>query len=262
MLSTLPPDPQLHLTYVGHATLLLEMEGVRLLTDPLLRSRVTHLRRRALPVSHHLFSDIDAVLISHLHWDHFDRASLRQIDRQTRFVAPIGSARLLRREGFRQIDEVGMGESVHVGPLAIKATYADHGNLRLPFGRKADSLGYLIKGAHTTYFPGDTDIFSGMAGLSDDLDLALLPVWGWGPSLGPGHMDAVRAAEALTLLQPRVAVPIHWGTFHPIGMGRLSKKMLRRPPLLFASRAARRAPDVRVLVLQPGESADVASLLT
>jgi L-ascorbate metabolism protein UlaG (beta-lactamase superfamily) len=255
-------DSQLHLTYVGHATLLLETDGIRLLTDPLLRSRVTHLRRRALPVSHDLYRDIDAVLISHLHWDHFDRASLRCIDRQTRFIVPSGSARLLRREGFRQIDEVDLGDHVHVGPVAIKATYADHGNLRLPFGRKADSLGYLIKGAHTTYFPGDTDIFSGMARLSDRLDLALMPVWGWGPSLGPGHMDAERAAEALTLLQPRVAVPIHWGTFHPIGMGRLSKKVLRRPPRLFASRAARRAPGVKVLVLQPGESADVASLLT
>ncbi len=254
-------DPKLHLTYVGHATLLLEMDGVRLLTDPLLRSRVSHLRRRALPVTYDLYKDIDAVLISHLHWDHFDRASLRHLDSKTHFIAPTGSATLLRREGFQRIVEVDVGDHAQVGPLTITATYADHGNMRLPFGRNADSLGYLIKGSHVTYFPGDTDIFAGMAQLSEDLDLALLPVWGWGLSLGPGHMDAERAAEALTLLQPKVAVPIHWGTFHPIGMGRLSKNTLRRPPRLFASHAARRAPQVKVLVLQPGEGANIAPLL-
>ena len=251
----------LDLTYIGHATLLLELQGLRLLTDPLLRNRVTHLRRRTLPVVERQYRRIDAVLISHLHWDHFDRASLRLIEPDTRFVVPYGSAKILRKEGFSNVEEVAVGDKVHIGPVTVEATYANHGRNLLPFGRKADCLGYLVKGQYTTYFPGDTDIFPGMEQLGSGLDLALMPVWGWGPTIGSGHMDPERAAEALTLLQPRLAIPIHWGTFHPMGLGWLSRKFMRRPPRLFARRAARRAPDVQTLILQPGEKRELAPLL-
>ncbi len=91
-----------------------------------------------------------------------------------------------------------------------------------------------------------------MAELGTSLDTALLPVWGWGPSLGPGHLDPERAAEALRLLRPRLAVPIHWGTFHPIGMGNGRSTFLHEPPLHFARHAALVAPDVRVEIVQPG----------
>ena len=75
-------------------------------------------------------------------------------------------------------------------------------------------MGYLIRGSHQIYFAGDTDLFEGMATLAPDLEIALVPIWGWGPSLGPGHLDPRRAAEALRLLQPLLAVPIHWETLH------------------------------------------------
>ena len=81
-----------------------------------------------------------------------------------------------------------------------------HTGKRHPFGPAADTLGYLIEGRHTIYFSGDTDLFPEMAELAGTLDVALLPVWGWGPNLGKGHMDPYRAAEALKLLQPS-AIP-------------------------------------------------------
>jgi L-ascorbate metabolism protein UlaG (beta-lactamase superfamily) len=87
------------------------------------------------------------------------------------------------------------------------------------------------------------------------LDLALLPVWGWGPKVGEGHLAPRTAAEALQLLRPRVAVPIHWGTFFPFWLRGHSR--LSDPPHEFARHASELAPGVDVRILQPGESAVV-----
>jgi L-ascorbate metabolism protein UlaG (beta-lactamase superfamily) len=90
------------------------------------------------------------------------------------------------------------------------------------------------------------------------VDVALLPVAGWGPSLGPGHMDAEQAARATALLRPGIAVPIHWGTYAPIGLKRGRDRLLRDPPLAFAEQVARLAPGTRVEILQPGGSLTLA----
>ena len=96
-----------------------------------------------------------------------------------------------------------------------------------------------------------------MRELSGDLDLALLPVWGWGPKLGPGHLNPSRAAEAVTLLEPRVAVPIHWGTLFPTGLRSYRTHLMTEPPRAFARLSAQRAPGVDVRVLEPGEATTV-----
>jgi L-ascorbate metabolism protein UlaG (beta-lactamase superfamily) len=93
-----------------------------------------------------------------------------------------------------------------------------------------------------------------MADLGDELDVALLPVWGYGPTLGPGHLDPTRAAQALELLRPRFAIPIHWGTLWPYGLGRVRPHRLTQPPLQFASHAEETHPEGKVLVTAPGES--------
>jgi len=113
-----------------------------------------------------------------------------------------------------------------------------------------------VEGSQRVYFAGDTDLFPGMAEIGQDLDVALVPIWGWGPSLGRGkHMDPERAAESLTLLRPRVAVPIHWGTYHPIHLGlREAPRYLTEPAERFVRAAAEAAPDVEVRVLRPGET--------
>ncbi len=80
-----------------------------------------------------------------------------------------------------------------------------------------------------------------------------MPIWGWGPSLGPGHLDPRRAAEALALLRPRVAVPIHWGTYYPVQATRLRlPAFLREPVWTFERLAAELAPEVEVRVLEVG----------
>jgi len=249
-----PAMPSLQLTYIGHGTVLIEMDGVRLLTDPVLRNRVGHLRRQSVAVNLEGCQRVDAVLISHMHRDHLDPASLQMLGKTVRLIVPQGVAARLRRQGFQYVEELRAGGTTLVGSLAVTATHAKHHRSRHPFGPTADCLGFVVRGSHEVYFAGDTELFPEMAGLAGGLDVALIPVWGWGPTLGSGHLTPILAAEALTLLRPRLAVPIHWGTFCPLGMGWLRPRFLSSPPHDFARHAAHLAPEVKVRVLAPGEA--------
>jgi L-ascorbate metabolism protein UlaG (beta-lactamase superfamily) len=93
-----------------------------------------------------------------------------------------------------------------------------------------------------------------MRDLRGGLDVALLPIASWGTHLGSGHLDPARAAEALTLLEPRIAIPIHWGTFRSMRVGDRRARPLNEPAELFVREAAARAPGVDVRVLAPGRS--------
>jgi L-ascorbate metabolism protein UlaG (beta-lactamase superfamily) len=241
-------------TYVGHATVHIALDGVRLLTDPLLRSRAGHLRRRGR-VDAGALRGIDAILVSHAHYDHLDIPSLERLGRITPIVVPRGLGALVRRRSFAHVVELEAGETIAVGTLSVTATVAEHDGSRGPFAA-GPALGYLVEGTRRVYFAGDTDLFPGMAEIGPELDVALVPIWGWGPSLGRGkHMDPERAAESLTLLRPRIAVPIHWGTYHPIHLGlRDAPAFLRDPAERFVRAAAAAAPDVEIRVLRPGET--------
>jgi L-ascorbate metabolism protein UlaG (beta-lactamase superfamily) len=252
------------IVFLGHATLLIELDGVRLLTDPLLRGGVGPLRRQVPAPEASLARAPDTVLVSHLHRDHLDLASLRLIGRDTPLLVPAGAGAWLHRQGFGAVRELAAGESVTVGALTVSATPARHDGHRHPGGMWAQTLGYLVRGNSSVYFAGDTELFPGMAeiasGLEDGLDVALLPVAGWAPKLGPGHMDPLEAARAAGLLSPRLAIPIHWGTLLPVGFARRYGARLGEPPRLFAQHAARLAPDVEVRILQPGQEASVSAL--
>lgn len=250
------------ITYIGHATVLIELNGQRILTDPILRDRVTLLQRRGQPIDHATFQNLDAVLISHLHYDHLDLPSLRMLGHHTRLIVPRGSARLFQRHGFQRVEEIYLDEVAMVGGVTVRATYAKHSHFRHPFGLRTHCLGFIIAGAHEIYFPGDTDLFPGMAQLSDTLDVALLPVWGWGPTLGPGHMDPLQAAKTLPLLRPRLAIPIHWGSLHPWGFDKINpRRFLTEPPYAFVRHAAVFAPHVKTQIVEPGNSVILEEVL-
>jgi L-ascorbate metabolism protein UlaG (beta-lactamase superfamily) len=249
------PDPSpgiARVTYVGHATVLVELDGVRLLTDPVVRRHVLHLRRSGVAAPEAL-RDLNGVLISHAHWDHLDLRSLRKLPQDVRFVVPRDAGRLLRRKRFTDVVELGAGEASEIGGVAVTATYAEHDAGRGPLGPRSPALGYLITGSKRIYFAGDTDLFPEMASLAP-VDLALLPVAGWGPRLPAGHLTPLRAAEALRLLRPREAVPIHWGTYSVVTGRRVSNAEARAPAEEFARLASELAPAVGIRVLAPGES--------
>jgi len=243
------------LTFFGHSTVLLEVGGIRILTDPVLHDRVSLIRRVAGPLDPALYAGIDVALISHLHLDHFDVRSLRLLGPDVGLIVPRGAADLVRALGFRCLAELGAGDRLALGTSTLTATPAVHGGFRPPLGPRAAAVGYLIEDGPTRiYFAGDTGLFPGMADLSPGLDVALLPVWGWGPTLGEGHLDPAGAAAAVRLLKPRFAVPIHWGTLWPYGLGRVRPERLSDPPKEFSSRVAGAPATTAVLVTPPGET--------
>jgi L-ascorbate metabolism protein UlaG (beta-lactamase superfamily) len=241
------------IVYVGHSTVLVDMDGTRVLTDPLLRARAMHLRRVGA-ATEEARQDLDAVLVSHLHFDHLDLPSLKRLGRELPMVVPRGGGALLRRKGFGTVSELGVGEEVQLGSLLVRGAPADHDASRRPFGARANPLGYVIEGSSVVYFAGDTGVFDEMSALGP-VDVALVPIWGWGPSLGPGHMNPEAAAEAVRLLRARIAIPIHWGTFFPIQLGlRRPPAFIEVPPAEFVEHVRVRAPDTEVRVLRPGEA--------
>jgi L-ascorbate metabolism protein UlaG (beta-lactamase superfamily) len=241
------------LTYVGHATTLLRLGACSVLTDPLLRPRLGPLRRRVPAVDADLPAEADAVLISHPHRDHLDLPSLRQIASNTPLLVPRGVGHLASAAGASRVIELGEGEAVSIDGLTITAVPAVHDGRRDPWSRPVNPVGFVIEeSGRRVYFAGDTDVFDEMSDLRPLL-LALIPVWGWGPTLGSGHLDPAGAARALRLLRPQIAIPIHWGTIYPLGLGKLRPDRLTEPPLEFARFAAELVPEVEVRVLQPGE---------
>jgi L-ascorbate metabolism protein UlaG (beta-lactamase superfamily) len=243
----------LEITWLGHSTVLIELDGVRLLTDPVVRDRVGPLVRVAAPVPPSALDAIDAVLLSHMHADHADAASLRQVGSPL-VIAPRGAGRWLAKKRVAgEVREIVAGEDHVVDSVRVTATPATHDARRWPLGARAEPIGFVVRGpGGSAYFAGDTDLQPAMAELARSIDVALLPVSGWGPTLGPGHLDAERATEAAAMIAPRVVVPIHWGTLSP------RRPMRRhpdpaRPPQEFARLMAGHAPEVEVRVLAPGD---------
>ena len=244
-----------HVTFLGHSTVAIVMDGVRLLTDPILRPRVGPLRRLQEPLTSEHWSGVDAILVSHSHWDHLDYGSLRMVGRGTTLVVPRGLGGQLRLRRFRDVVELEPGDDLEIGSVRIQATPAAHQGFGPPVGGTTLSVGFHVAGSRQVYFAGDTAYFDGMADLDVGLDLALIPVWGWGPTVRQSeHLDPMSAARAISVIRPRYAVPIHWGTLHPLGLRWLRPATRIDPPHQFAQLARRIAPDTIVRVLPVGGS--------
>ena len=246
-------------TFLGHSTLIVDMDGVRILTDPILRPRVGPLVRLPTPIDETTWAGPDAVVISHSHWDHLDYGSLKLIGLNTTMIVPTGLGQALRSRGFRHIVEVVPGDDFEVGGVRIEATHAEHQGFGPPVGSSDRALGFIIDGSQRIYFAGDTAFFEGMSALDIGLDLALMPVWGWGPTAKPDeHLDPLGAARAVALIKPRMTVPIHWGTLHPVGFRWLRPTTRIDPPHQFAQLVRRYAPGTVARVLPVGGVLDLA----
>jgi L-ascorbate metabolism protein UlaG (beta-lactamase superfamily) len=245
----------LEVTWLGHATALVVLDGLRVLTDPALTSRVAHLRRHhAVDVS---MLEPDVVLISHVHMDHLHVPSLRLLTRDPRrhitIVVPSGAGRLVRRAGFAHVRETAVGDVQRFGTVTIDTVPAVHSGGRGPHSPvRVEAVGYVVSGVGgSVYFAGDTDLFDAMANFAG-IDVALVPIGGWGASVGPGHLDALSAVDATRLLDPRAVLPVHWGTYSPITARPGRPAWLARPAEQFGAHLAAAGLDGRLRLLEPG----------
>ena len=244
--------PSVQVTWVGHATVAIDIGGVRIVTDPALTRRLAHLRRRVPEVD---LGSVDLVLISHLHMDHLHGRSLQRVSSGAHLVVPRGARPLVGGCGFATIDDIDRGDVIEHGGVRIEAVHAEHGHRRGPHSRlAAPPVGYVIEaGGSRIYFPGDTDLHPQMQRLGR-IDLALLPIWGWGPTLGELHLDPTSAATAAEWIGSAAVVPIHWGTYSPVRVGRGSPTWLDRPIAAFRERLDLIGRAGSLVGLDPGGS--------
>ena len=247
-----PEQPALELRFIGHATVLLEVAGVRILTDPFLRSALGPLQRHGPVPDPAALGEVDIVLISHAHRDHFDPRSLASLPGRPTVIVPRGLAAATRRWVDGDVVELSPAERTRFGGVTVEAVPARH--WMTPGKPRAHPQGYLIDAGTRVWFAGDTGPFDALSQLAGRVDVALLPVWTWGPHLGPGHLGPRSAAEVLALIGAPVAIPIHWGTLYPRRLHRIWGAPLVEPGDRFAAHAGRVAPRSQVRVLRPGES--------
>lgn len=252
----------LRVRWLGHASTVLDVDGVRLLTDPLLLRHAGLLRRRGAAPRPEDWQGADAVLLSHLHHDHAELGSLRLLEDVPVVTAPT-NARWLRGRGIGSA--LGLVDTqwwpVPGSDVRVRLVRAVHVHRPMPHRPNATHGFVVATDSFRIWFAGDTAPFAAMAAIpmiaGGPVDLALVPVGGWGPRLSGGHMDAVQAARACATVGARVAVPVHWGTLHAPVSRRLPPGWMDRAGPAFAHAAARVAPAVEVRVVEPGEQIEL-----
>lgn len=208
-------------TYIGHATVLLRLNGVTALTDPLYSEYVGIYRRYVAPgVPLQDLPALDLILLSHGHWDHLDTATLQRLDKGAVLIVPDGLQEDVRGLGFREVRGLTQGETTTVRGAAVTAVPVQHWGT---------ACGYLIRKGKAVYFAGDTGLFAGMRAIGEQgtIDLALLPIGAYRPHLSfvPGASRAMRRVHmapedvppVAEMLDAGLVVPVHWGTFKLTG---------------------------------------------
>jgi L-ascorbate metabolism protein UlaG (beta-lactamase superfamily) len=246
--------PVIQVTWLGHSTVVLDVAGLRLVADPLLGRHNGLLRRRGQRPGSAAWTGADAVLLSHLHHDHAELRSLRMLG-GTPVLTGHANAAWLRRRG---LVGVGLGDEWHElgGGVAVRLLRAVHHSRPMPhrpngaFGHLvgAPGVGVWVSGETNTH-DEMTDI-PGFAG-RDGVDLAIVPIGGWGPRLSAGHMGPAEAATACAMTRAGSALPVHWGTLHPPGMHRLGGWM-DRPLSEFRGALTAAAPGCGLLTATAG----------
>ena len=220
----------MRITYIGHATLLLELGGARILTDPNFDSKLGRILPRVSPpgIALEKLPQLSAILLTHAHADHLSFDSLERLSGDIPIFAPPAVAKWLRRLGIGHAVDLAPGESVDVGGMSIHAAPATHRGNRYGYDRwRAATNMYLLDAGETIFFAGDTALASDTHHLVErtlwdrerTLDLALLPIgyapW-WKPGFRKGHLTPEDALTLFERLRARTLVPYHWGTFRHV----------------------------------------------
>ena len=250
-------------TWVGHATLLVQLDGVNVLTDP-------HWSERASPLSFAgpkrftppalAFEDlppVHVVVISHDHYDHLDAATVRRLagTHHPRFLVPLGMKAWFAGLGIVEVDELDWWETRTERGVTVTFVPAHHWSQRAPWDTNRRLWGSWVVGARDRrlYFAGDTTYFDGfkeIAARVGPIDIAALPIGAYLPTeiMKPGHLDPRQALDAFADLRARIMVPIHFGTFD------LAEEPLDEPPRMLDQLARDRGVFDRVWILKHGET--------
>jgi len=248
------PAGGISITYVGHATVLIRLDGVTLLTDPVYSSRLILPKRLVAPgVALPNLPALDIVLVSHAHMDHLDVPTHRRLPkRETVAVVAKDLSDLVTGCGYREILELGWGDRVTIRGVRITALPVKHWGTRSLWPDRRGYTGFLLEHPHgTVFFPGDTAYFPGFRdyGGRHAIDVALLPIGAYSPpSFRRVHMNPEDALAAMVDLGARHMVPIHWGTFV------VSYEPTDEPVRWLVELARARGLEERVAVLRHGES--------
>jgi L-ascorbate metabolism protein UlaG (beta-lactamase superfamily) len=237
--------------FIGHATVLVRLDGQTFLTDPLYLQRLYILRRHSPPgVPFQDLPTLDFLLLSHGHLDHMDLKTLDLFPRHLPVVLPAKLEPYLQEIGFTDVRPLCWGEKTVVGSLLILALPAKHFTGRSLYETRSLPQSYLIQGNKSVFFGGDSALTTEFATIGSHypIDLAFLPIGHYRPSsFRRGHMSPEDALQAMEMLGAKKMVPIHWGVF------RLSLEAMEEPPRRFLDLVAERKMNPRAVLLQPGE---------
>lgn len=257
-----PPSDGLRVTWLGHSSVLVEIDGARVLTDPLLSERASPVdwtgpkRWYPSPIPLEKLPPIDAVVISHDHYDHLDQRTIARIkDWDTKFVVPLGVGADLAYWGVpaSKIVELDWWDVAPIGNLAIHLTPARHASGRGVTDRDAKLWGgYMLVGTnHRVYYSGDSGLFPGLRDVGirfGPIDLTMIEIGQYDAAWPDWHMGPEQAIMAHQMVQGRLFLPVHWGAIALASHGWTE-------PIERALAAATNA-GISIVTPKPGESFD------
>jgi L-ascorbate metabolism protein UlaG (beta-lactamase superfamily) len=239
------------ITWIGHASFLVQTADVNVLIDPnwsMWLKVVKRLKRPGFEL-HHLPS-IDLVLVTHAHFDHLDRRTLRKIAADQPIVVPHGVGNLVHDLGFNIVHELDHWQRVELGPLSVSLTPCHHWGARMLHDQHRGFGGFVIEAENRSVFHcGDTAYFKGFQeiGKRFDIEVALLPIGAYDPPSGREvHMNPEQAVQAFNELRAKTLVPMHYGSF------RLGYEPLDEPPARLLACAREHGIEKNVLVMTEG----------
>jgi len=255
MASPTGPSSSTKVTYLGHASLLVESGGETIVTDPVFSDRVGRFFTKRTATSEFRAEEIEGiagVLISHAHHDHLDYRSLARVGRAHPIIVPWGVDTSLRWRGYTDVRVLRPWEEISLGRWRVTAVPSRHFGGRLPFAYTSGYQGYVLSGPSTIYFAGDTGWDEEMfleIGRRFRISLAILPIAGAVfPWFRRNHMNASDALRAFTALGALQMLPMHYETFPA------SFEPVHRPRRDLVDGAARSGITERVTLLAHGAS--------
>jgi N-acyl-phosphatidylethanolamine-hydrolysing phospholipase D len=252
------------LTWIGHSTFLVQIDGLNLVTDPHWGDRASPVGfagpRRLVPpgIRFEDLPPIDAVLISHDHYDHLDEATVRRLarDHRPRFFVPLGIGKWLRARGIDDVVELDWWQESRFRHLTVVATPAQHSSGRSVNDqyRRLWASFVVVGDTRRLFFAGDTGYWAAMKGIGalGPFDVALIPIGGYSDYRvhHPNHLNPEEAVQLFEDVGGKLLVPMHWGTFD------MNREPVHEPPARLLAEALRRGIEERIAILRPGQTVD------